>query len=234
MAHGNTRIKEGMVIRMLESELVKQIEKYLNKHQIRYAKEIRMGIGVPDVSINIGAYKSMALITDYYLLLILEYLNNNKHVTINEIAEYFSFDKIKAINYIDKLQNERIITQSGNRICVRRKIFGLNLGRTISIEAKLKDWKSGILQAERYLMFSDYSYLALPKDKIKNVNLNYLNKTGIGLLSVDSTNIEEVIKPILSTECEYKQKYIVTSSIVKSSFYTLKRRSDGIFSNLLF
>ena len=65
MAHSYTRIKEGMVIRMLESELVEQIENYLNKYQIRYAKEVRMGIGVPDVSINIGASKSMPVITDF-------------------------------------------------------------------------------------------------------------------------------------------------------------------------
>lgn len=115
---------------------------------------------------------------------------------------------------------------------VSEKVFGLNLGKTISIEAKLKDWKSGILQAERYLMFSDYSYLALPEDKIKNVNLEYLKHSGIGLLSVGSTGIEEVIRPSLSTECEYKQKYIITSSIIKSCSNTLKRRADGIFSSL--
>lgn len=232
MAHSYTRIKEGMVIRMLESELVEQIEIYLNKYQIRYAKEVHMGIGVPDVSINIGASKSMALISDYYLLLIVEYLNKNKNATVNEISEYFSFDKSKTTNYINQLQNEKVITQNGNRIYVRRKIFDLNLGKTISIEAKLKDWKSGVLQAERYLMFSDYSYLALPKDKIRNVNLENLNKSGIGLLSVDSTSIEEIIKPVMSTECEYKQKYMLTSSIVKWNPHTIKRRADGLFSEL--
>lgn len=217
---------------MLEFELVDQIAKYLNKYQIRYAKEIHMGIGVPDVSMNIGASKSMAIISDYYLLSIVEYVKSNKNVTTDKIAEYFSFDKSKVFNYINQLQNERVVALKNDNISIRRKIFGLDLGTTISIEAKLKDWKSGILQAERYLMFSDYSYLALPKDKVRNVNLEYLNKSGIGLLSVDAANIEEVIKPTLSTECEYKQKYMLTSSIVKSSFYMLKRKSDGIFSDL--
>lgn len=218
---------------MLESELVDQIEKYLNKYHIRYAKEIRMGIGVPDVSINIGASKSMVIISDYYLLLLIEYLIDNKSATINEIAGYFSFDKTKAMGYINQLQNEKIISQCGDRVRVRRKIFGKNLGKTISIEAKLKDWRSGILQAERYLMFSDYSYLALPKDKIKNVDLDYLKKTGIGLLSIDAISIEEIIQPILSKECEYKQKYMITSSILRSSSYMIKRKSDDVFSNLI-
>ncbi|MEG2764708.1 MAG: hypothetical protein RR910_03025 [Acidaminococcaceae bacterium] len=217
---------------MLESELVGQIEKYLNKYQIRYAKEVRMGIGVPDVSINIGASKSMAVISDYYLLSIVEYLNNNKRTTVNEISDHFGYDKVKFTNYLNKLQNDKVVLQNDNRICIRRKIFGLNLGKTISIEAKLKDWKSGILQAERYLMFSDYSYLALPKDRIKNVDLEYINQSGIGLLSVDASSIEEIIKPRLSTECEYKQKYIITSAIIVNDVTMYKRRIDGIFSNL--
>lgn len=232
MAHSYTRIKEGMVIRMLESELVEQIENYLNKYQIRYAKEVRMGIGVPDVSINIGASKSMPVITDFYLLSIVEYLNSKSSATVGEISDCFGFDKSKTTNYINQLQSEKVVLQNGDRIRIKRKVLGLNLGKTISIEAKLKDWKSGILQAERYLMFSDYSYLALPKDKIKNVNIEHLNKSGIGLLSVDMFGIEEIIKPSMSTECEYKQKYMLTSSIIKRYPHTIKRRKDNVFSKL--
>ena len=130
---------------MLESELVERITSYLAKYRIRYTREVRMGIGVPDISINIGASKSMALISDYYLLLLIEYLNDKHKATICEIAEYFSFDKTKIQSYINDLASERIIIQKKNVVSINRKIFGLNLGKTISIEAKIKDWKSGIL-----------------------------------------------------------------------------------------
>lgn len=217
---------------MLESEIVDKITEYLEKHRIRYEKEIRMGIGVPDVSMNIGAAKSMILISDYYLLSIAEYINNRKKATICEISEYFSFDKVKTQNYINQLVLERVVNQKDNVVRINRKIFGLNLGKTISIEAKLKDWRSGILQAERYLMFSDFSYLALPEDKIHNVNQEQLKEKGIGLLSIGEKNIEEVIKPILSTECEYKQKYILTSAIIKNKKDIIKRKPDSVFSKL--
>ena len=62
MANCYARIKERMVIIMLEIELVEKITNYLDKYRIRYSKEVRMGIGVPDISINIGANKSIALI----------------------------------------------------------------------------------------------------------------------------------------------------------------------------
>lgn len=216
---------------MLESELVKQIEDYLNKYHIRYAREIRMGIGVPDITLNIGASKSIPIVSDYYLLLLVEYLSNKRNASIKEILEYFQFDKSKLITYLNQLRLENIIAINNDNVSLKRKIFGLNLGKTISIEAKIKDWKNGILQAERYLMFSDYSYLALPKSRIKNVDVSYLNVSGIGLLAVDSDgNIEEIVSPEKSQECEYKQKYILTTTILSNNKKAIKRRVDGIFS----
>ncbi len=147
--------------------------------------------------------------------------------------QQFPFDKQKILSYLNQLKRDKIIYQRGNKIYIQRKVFGLNLGKTISIEAKIKDWRNGILQAERYLMFSDYSYLALPKEKIKNVDLDYIKQKGIGLMSVDISGINEVIQPVRSVECEYKQKYILTSYIIKNSLNLNKRRSDDIFSKLL-
>ncbi len=221
-----------MVIMMREFELVDKITNYLDKYRIRYSKEVRMGIGVPDISINIGANKSMALISDYYLLLLIEYINNRNSATVCELAEYFSFDKSKTKNYLNQLTQQRIIIQRNNVVRKNRKIFGLNLGKTISIEAKIKDWKSGILQAERYLMFSDFSYLALPEEKIRNVNLTELTESGIGLIAIKKDGLDEIVKPIQSLECEYKQKYMITSSIIKNNKNTNKRKVDGIFSSL--
>ena len=80
-------------------------------------------------------------------------------------------------------------------------------------------------------MFSDYSYLALPKSRIKNVDISYLSVGGIGLLAVDSDgSIEEIVSPKKSRECEYKQKYILTTIILSNNKNTIKRRVDGIFS----
>ena len=93
---------------MLESELVKQIEDYLNKYHIRYAREIRMGIGVPDITLNIGASKSIPIVSDYYLLLLVEYLSNKRNASIKEILEYFQFDKSKLITYLNQLRLENI------------------------------------------------------------------------------------------------------------------------------
>ena len=80
-------------------------------------------------------------------------------------------------------------------------------------------------------MFSDYSYLALPEEKTRNVNIEELAQGGIGLIAVKKNGLDEIVKPILSPECEYKQKYMITSSIIKSN-NVKKRKADGIFSDL--
>lgn len=219
---------------MLEVEMVEQIVKYLSQYRIRHSREIRMGIGVPDIVLNLGASKAIEPLNDYYYLLICEYIDSSSSVSINDIATFFSLDKLKTAHYIESLKSKKIITENNKMIRLRRKLFNLNLGRTISIEAKLKDWKSGLLQAQRYLMFSDYSYLAMPAGKIKNVNFDELTNAGIGLLAVDiNGKLEEVVHPLHSSESEYKQKYLVTSAILANSKHIDDRKKDKIFSSLL-
>lgn len=100
------------------------------------------------------------------------------------------------------------------------------------LEAKIKDWRNGLTQAERYLTFSDYSYLAMPRNKTNLVNLDMLQNKGIGLLSVEGSVVEEIICPIKSIDCEIKQKYILTSAIISNIKDTNKRRNDSIFAEL--
>lgn len=95
-----------------------------------------------------------------------------------------------------------------------KSIFSTKLGTTISIEAKLKDWKGACLQAQRYLCFSDYAYVAMPDIYIKNVDLDYFIEIGIGLLSVNAKNTVEIIPAEKSEKCEFIQKYLVTSKIM--------------------
>ena len=217
---------------MLESAIVDQIVIYLEKNGIRYGREIHMGIGVPDIAINIGARSSMSYITDYYILSMCDYIGNY-HPTKDEINIKFHFNDKRLHGYLDYLMQNGITEKRGERFYLKRTIDSTKLGKTISIEVKLKDWKNGLLQASRYLGFSDYSYLALPKKAIRNVNQNSLVELGIGLLSVDENGtIEEIIHPISSKICDYKQKYIVTSAILSGHVMTKKRRNDPIFGML--
>ena len=60
---------------MLEVDVVNKINKYLKNNEIKYVNEVRMGIGIPDISFNLGCLTKLKLINDYYLILVLNFIN---------------------------------------------------------------------------------------------------------------------------------------------------------------
>jgi hypothetical protein len=122
-----------------------------------------------------------------------------------------------------KIKNEFVI--------IIRDIFSTRLGTTISIEAKLKDWKMACLQAQRYLCFSDYSYIAMPNNYIRNIEFRVLEESGIGILAVYDDKIVEVLSAQKSTSCNFILKYIVISKIIENCNHSNTRHlRKSIFS----
>ena len=56
----------------------------------------------------------------------------------------------------------------------------------IAIEAKMTDWRRGVLQANRYKAFANRVYLAIPSGKSHLVDIPYLRNHNIGLIVVDT------------------------------------------------
>jgi len=75
-----------------------------------------------------------------------------------------------------------------------------------AFEAKLNDWKKGLMQAHRYSFFSDVSILVLPTKKIRNVlgNLGSFHKLRVGLWGFDEET--DAIRAIYSPRP--RQSYI--------------------------
>lgn len=201
--------------KMLEIELVNNINNYLEDKGIKFSNELRMGIGIPDISLNIGASQYLKPINDYFLLSIFNFINKRKIVSFTEIKNEFllTFNKVKY--YLMKLADMSLVEIKNELVRIIKNISSTNLGITISIEAKLKDWKGAGLQAQRYLCFSDYSYIAMPCGYIKNIDTSFFEETGIGILSIDGKRIEEILPAKKSKECEFTLKYILTSKIVE-------------------
>ncbi len=68
---------------------------------------------------------------------------------------------------------------------------------TISVEAKIRNFDRAIYQASVYRLWSDYSYIALPRvGKVTDAHYDLLHREGLGLLRVrggrDPTVVEEV------------------------------------------
>lgn len=217
---------------MKESELVNVMNKHLKENRVIYANEIRMGIGIPDIMIGCNLPENHENIMDYYALKVYCLIVENKIKNISEIAEFSILSKTHIMKYIQLLKDKNIISTNEDAIIINKRIDKESLGINVSIEAKIKDWKMGLIQAQRYLSFSDYSYVALPKNSIKNVDSKKFTDSGIGLLSISEDDILEVIPAVKSRECDYFFKYISISSLLEKCGYAFDsyRNSCSLFN----
>lgn len=209
---------------------------YLLSNGICYANEIRMGIGIPDISFNLGGNRRIKCVDDYYLFSVWDYVNVKKKTTLKEIANQFLFSIEKVKKYVFQLVGMSLVAIKDEVVRVMKSIKNARLGITVAVEAKISDWKNGLVQAQRYLLFSDYSYLALPEKNIKLVDTNLLKEVGIGLLSIKDGGLEEIIAAQKSMECDYYLKYMHTSVLFdkyKKGNKEYIRRKDNIFTKFL-
>lgn len=198
---------------MKEKDLVNILNDYIESKKIIYGNEIRMGIGIPDIMICSEMLKKDSLITDYYVLKMYDYIAEKKINNIEEITQKFLMSKKYISKYIYELKEKNILDIEENKIEILKKLDLQDIGINISIEVKLRDWKNGILQAKRYLRFSDYSYLAILEKYQRNIDIDELKNSGIGLIVVGDT-IKQVIKPKKSRQCDKYFKYISISSLI--------------------
>lgn len=218
---------------MLEVEIVNNINAYLECKGIRFSNELRMGVGIPDISLNIGATHHLKPMDDYFLLSILEFVNRKHCASFHEIKNEFlmTIDKVK--QYVVTLAKMSFVRIKNDIVKAIKNIFSAKLGTTISIEAKLKDWKGACLQAQRYLCFSDYAYIAMPSNYIKNIEQSIFEKSGIGILSVEGNKVEEILSARKSDSCEFTLKYLITSKIIEKNTETEKKHlRKNIFTPL--
>ncbi|MFZ5352386.1 MAG: hypothetical protein ACOZCL_06620 [Bacillota bacterium] len=217
---------------MKESELVSVMNRHLKDNGLLYANEIRMGIGIPDIMVGCHVPEEHENIMDYYALKLYYLIVDNNIKSISEAAEKSVLTKNHLLRCIRILADSKIIKVIDERITVTKRIDDNNLGVNVSIEVKIKDWKGGLVQAQRYLCFSDYSYVALPENTVKSVDIDKFTESGIGLLGVADDCIYEVIKPFKSTECDHLFKYISISTMLeKNEDIVISSNSDDrIFS----
>lgn len=72
------------------------------------------------------------------------------------------------------------------------------VSRAFAIEAKLTDWRSAAIQAERYLDFAEETYLAMPTARIASLRKRpeRLEGLGLGLIAVSPEGCEIVVPAV--------------------------------------
>lgn len=212
---------------MKETEIVQILNNYIEKSEVIYGNEIRMGIGIPDVMIGFDIPNTHENVLDYYMLKLYDFIRENDISSLPEAIQMSYLPKANVRRYIVALTEKHILNVVDSKIEVIREIDWDKVGTNVSIEVKVKDWKSGLFQAQRYLSFSDYSYLAIAEEYLDKVEFENFTSSGVGLLSISQTEIREIISPVKSNDCNYFFKYISISSMLEKAEGRPRRNNPG-------
>jgi hypothetical protein len=156
--------------------------------------EFSTGNGIADLVFTTEMNEEKLFLNDYGLMSLFVSLFQQKKMLNSELLYESCFDKTRLKKLLSCLEGDNLIWIDGNKIIQKRK-YKSHTQNLFSVEAKLKDWKSGFYQALRYKFFSHKSYLAYPKQYIHRVDLELLKENNIGLISVGLDNIEFIYNP---------------------------------------
>jgi hypothetical protein len=172
--------------------LVENLSKIFNTEYI--TTEFSTGNGVADLVFSTEMNEEKLFLNDYGMMSLFVRLFQQNKMLNSELLYENCFDKTRLKKLLNYLEGDDFICIDGYKITRTRK-YKSHTQNLFSVEAKLKDWKSGFYQAMRYKFFSHKSYLAYPKQYIHRVDLELLKENNIGLISVELDNIEFVFKP---------------------------------------
>ena len=172
--------------------LVEKLSKVFNTEYI--TTEFSTGNGVADLVFTTEMNEEKLFFNDYGLMALFVNLFQQNKMLNTELLYESNHDKARLKKLLRCLEGDDFIAFNGNKI-VRNRRYKAHTQNLFSVEAKLKDWKSGFYQALRYKFFSHKSYLAYPEKYIHRVDLDLFKEHNIGLISVMQDDIRFVHKP---------------------------------------
>lgn len=155
-----------------------------------FVKEFNTGNGIADLVFTTKINNESIVLNSYALMsTFIQYFHNKKKISISNV------NKIPQLRKLFKYLEDNDLVHVNNDYVQLNKPYQPHTKDLISIEAKLKDWRSGFYQALRYQFFSQKSFLAISSEYVHRVDINTLKLSNIGLISVSKNGIEIIFNP---------------------------------------
>ncbi|MFA5000818.1 MAG: hypothetical protein WC531_01130 [Candidatus Paceibacterota bacterium] len=222
---------------MTEKSFVKKLEESYISEGFFTKKELGVGYGVADLVLfrpDFGnclkrlAHKQFKpLLNEAYFCVFNLLPDADKYkmpMSFKELKEQTDYSSsFLKYQLIKNLKKARYVKETSDGYYF--KVNGwLPVGKElIAIEAKLKDWKRGFYQANRYKTFADQTYLAVPPNTAKLVDHSLLIKQGVGLISFDAETGKkkilvkaEVKKALSESKRNFATEFFWNRSLIKS------------------
>ncbi len=196
---------------MTEKTFVKQLEDIYRKKGFLAKQEIGVGYGVADLvlvklipehcAIRLKNKQLKPLLREDYFK-IFRYLPEEESgkdpVTLDYLVKHTKLSKsFLKYQILRQLERDGYIKKVNGSFYFKINGWMPIAKEIIAIEAKLKDWKRGFIQANRYKSFANKVYLALPAEKAHLVDEALLKKHNIGVIVFDplKSEVKKTIHP---------------------------------------
>jgi hypothetical protein len=187
-----------------EKYLVRSIEQRLKSvfSSTFYTREFSAGYGIADLVFAKGIIDPVnninrTPITNYYTLCVFLTLIKDEFVSINSMQECLNFlTRAQILRCLDFLVSTKYLFRVDKKFYSKNPLLGIDnpIKKIIAIEAKLTDYKNGLIQAKRYQYFADECYVAILKDAYEKIELQEYEDSNIGLIICDAKSGEIELK----------------------------------------
>jgi hypothetical protein len=203
---------------MTEKTFVKQLEKIFEQEGFFTKREVGVGYGVADLVVikkdklnqrrcairrDYGQFSKL-LREDYFKILeqVPDQGAGRKPIALEDLIEKTHLSKsFLKYTILRTLEEKKYIKREGKNFYFKISGWMPIADEVIAIEAKMRNWKRGFIQANRYKSFADKVYLAVPVETAHLVDKKLLKKHHVGLIVFDAqANEKKTALPVKGHE----------------------------------
>lgn len=169
-----------------------------NPHSLWKAGSFRVGAGMPDVIFaRFDSSETTVMASDLPHVDVLTYLRSVRCATTGVVAARLNRPEGQISRTVADLSDVSAVTEMGGAWKLTRP-WREGITEIVSVEAKVSYWQKALAQANRNLLFSNRSYIALPEGVAMRIaQRQEIKSARVGLISVDDVGHAKILKPAL-------------------------------------
>lgn len=218
--------KEKDLVEAFSSSTRKFLSKILNKSVSRHfvIEEFDSYLGVADLVL--GTYqpylskKTTRETLNRNWVYPLTLLHCEDIFRLEDFSVRFGFSKKMASSILGEYKNAGFISEIEKNVFIVLKEYELVTSDVIAIEAKLKNWKRALFQAQRYKRFSDFSFVLLDEAYASAAisNIGEFESRNIGLVTMGQSGFKILYTP--EKKVPKKEDYFIRVNEAAYNYFT--------------
>ena len=196
------------------------VDKLVTDLQERYdtqyiVRELRGGNNIADVVYTTDLNRNNVVFDEYF----------NAYYYFKDVykKKAVNFEEIKICNeslgkkfygFLRDLEEQGYIKIINNCITSIKRV-DIATKNFIAVEAKLYDWKAGLVQALRYKQYASEVYIAISAENIDKVDVQQLKESNVGLMSVSHGKLKIPVKARKEKKEKIEVQYFMADRFLK-------------------